>query len=69
MRNLLRSPEVLRDLERRAERVTQAAGPGHRTDSDVGDNRARAAVITATYDARRGQARHKTLLRALDAAR
>lgn len=69
VRALLRSAEVSADLRSRAERVASAAGPGHVVDSDVGTNRARAAVIAASGDARRRQAVDRSLLRALDAAR
>lgn len=69
VRALLRSAEVAADLRSRAERVASAAGPGHVVDSDVGTNRARAAVIADSGDARRRQAVDRSLLRALDAAR
>lgn len=64
---LLRSGEVLADLDRRAEQIAAAAGPGHRVESQIGPNRARAAVITDTTEARRAEATDRTLSRALGA--
>lgn len=66
---LLKSGGVLADLERRARAVAAAAGEGHEASAVVGKNRARASVITATAEARRGEAKDHRLLRALDAAR
>jgi len=69
MRKLLRSPEVLADLERRAEQIAAAAGPGMQASSMVGKNRARASVITATPAAWRAEAAGRALTRSLDAGR
>lgn len=69
VRKLLRSEGVFRDLERRARAVAEVAGPGHRVDASVGRNRARAAVITDTPEARRAEGRDRNLTRALNAAR
>lgn len=69
VRELLRSEAVRRDLERRAQNIAAAAGPGHIVDSQIGRNRARAAVITATFDAMRAEARDRNLTRAIDAGR
>lgn len=69
MRELLRSQSVLADLERRAKDISDAAGPGHRVEAQVGRNRARAAVITDTVDAKLGEAKRRTLTRAVDAGR
>jgi hypothetical protein len=69
MRALLRSPEMLADLERRAARIATAAGPGHEVEGSIGRNRARAAVITATAEARIAEAKRRTLTRAIDAGR
>lgn len=66
---ILRSPAVLADLEARARRIAAAAGPGHKVDSEVGTKRARAAVITETTEARRAEAKARTLTRAIDAGR
>lgn len=60
---------VLHDLETRAERVAEQAGPGMEADTFVGRNRCRASVITATPEAMEAEARDHALTRALDAAR
>jgi hypothetical protein len=69
MRQLLRSPEVLADLKRRAEAIAARAGDGMEASSMVGKNRARASVITATHSARRAEATLRALTRAIDAGR
>lgn len=69
IRALLRSESVRADLERRAENIAEVAGPGHVVDSDIGRNRARAAVITATYEARLAEAQTRNLTRAFSAGR
>lgn len=66
---LLRSPEVLADLKQRAERIAAAAGSGMEVSAMVGQNRARASVITATRSARRAEATSRALTRAIDAGR
>lgn len=68
-RALLRSPEVQRDLKRRADAIARQAGPGHEVDLEVGRNRTRAEVRTATPAARRAEATSRNLSRALDAGR
>lgn len=69
IRQLLRSDEVRRDLERRAQLIATAAGPGHEVDSAVGQNRARASVRTDTIEAMVDEATNRTLTRAFDAGR
>jgi hypothetical protein len=66
---LLKSPEVLHDLEGRAERIANAAGEGFDTHAEVGLHRARAAVVTGTPAAVEANARTHALTRALDAGR
>jgi hypothetical protein len=66
---LLKSPEVRRDLERRARAVAAAAGPGHEVAVETGPTRVRATVTTATTAARLSEARHRTLTRAVEVAR
>ena len=68
-RAILRSPEVLAELRRRADRVATVAGDGMEADGGVGPRRARASVRTATIQARRREAKSKALTRALDAGR
>ena len=69
VRELLRSPEVLRDMRRRAEAIAQRAGDGMEASAMVGAGRARASVITATARAREAEATNRALTRALDAGR
>lgn len=69
IRAMLKAPGVLADLDERARRVANAAGPGMEASSMIGQNRARASVITATREARRAEAEHMALTRAIDAAR
>ena len=69
IRKLLRSEEILVDLEQRAKRVLAAAGPGHIIDSYIGPNRARASVRTVGYAAARREATRHTLTAAVQAAR
>jgi hypothetical protein len=60
---------VQRRLLQAAQRIAAAAGPGMEASVEVGRTRARASVITATYEARRAQATRLALIRALDAGR
>lgn len=69
VRALLRSPEVLHDLEERAHHIAEQAGPGMDVHVEIGEHRARAAVVTATVDAIENNAHNHTLIRALDAGR
>jgi hypothetical protein len=69
IRQLLRSDEVEADLKRRADAVAQAAGDGHAASSAKGSNRARASVVTETFDAIRSESENHTLTAALDAGR
>lgn len=69
IRDLLKSPKVAADLRRRAENIARAAGPGHRVESEIGKNRARAAVITDSIDAMVAEAQNRNLTRAIDAGR
>lgn len=66
---LLRSAEVKAELERRAARIAAAAGAGNEVESGVGRTRARAAVVTETFEAKHSEAKDRTLTRALDAGR
>lgn len=69
VRELLRSDEVKRDLEARAERIAAAAGPDMATEVTVGAQRVRAVVYTATPHAMASEAKHGRLSAALDAGR
>ena len=66
---LLNSEPVRADLQRRAERIAAAAGPGFEVESWKGFDRAHATVRSATPAARRAEAEHRALTRALDAGR
>ena len=67
---LLTSPGLAADLTARAEAVRHAAGSKHHiVDTQSGPNRARAAVITSTYEGMRREATDRNLVRAIDAAR
>lgn len=69
IREILRSDGVKADLSKRAQRVRNAAGPGHAVDVTTGRNRVRASVRTDTIDAMLAQAETKNLTRAMQAAR
>jgi hypothetical protein len=78
----LNSPEIRRmlrgegqyggvadDLNRRARNIAKAAGEGMEVDTEVGPNRVRASVRTATPEAMRREAQDRALTRAIDAGR
>lgn len=69
VRDLLRSSEVKADLQRRADNIAAAAGPGFVADSTTGPNRARASVGTTDIESMRAEAEDRALTRALDAGR
>lgn len=66
---LRRDPGVAADIDRRARRIAAAAGDGYEASPYEGKSRHRASVITATHKARLDNARHNTLLGAMDAGR
>lgn len=71
IRELLRSPSVAADLKRRADNVAAAAGGDgleYHVHSEVGKNRARAAVVTGDARTAAVEARDHRLARAIDAA-
>lgn len=72
-KQLRSEPGVVDDLEARAEAVAAAAGDGYVTGSRQGvarpQGRWRTSVVTGDFDAILDNARHQTLLRALDAGR
>lgn len=72
IRELLRSPQVAADLAVRAQRVAAAASDSsakYNVHSEIGRNRARAAVVTGNIEAMVVEAREHRLARAIDAAR
>jgi hypothetical protein len=64
-----RAPSVKADLAGRAARIAAAAGDGYESSSAEGASRSRASVVTTTYAAIRDNAKHNTLIRAVDAGR
>lgn len=71
IRELLKSPSVAADLKRRAEAVAAAAGGDgleYHVHSEIGKNRARAAVVTGNARTAAVEARDHRLARAIDAA-
>lgn len=59
------SPEALELVEGHADDVASKAGSGYESSAVYGQNRARASVITADFEAILDNARNNTLLRAL----
>lgn len=66
---LLKSPEIQRELDKRASRAAAAAGPGFRSEVSVGRTRAMAMVWPDTPAARARDARDHTLMRVQDQLR
>lgn len=68
---LLRGPEIQRDLAARAQRITSAAGgpPDFEHEAHIGKTRARETVRTATVDGMIAEATNRVLTRAIDAGR
>lgn len=69
IQELLKSSPVQALLIAKAQRIAAAAGPGMEASSRIGKIRARASVITATYQARKAEAVDRALTKALDAGR
>lgn len=69
VRQLLRSPEMRDDLERRARNIANAAGEGFEADSQLGRTRARAMAYTTDAESMRAEASDRALTRAIDAGR
>lgn len=69
-RALRTSPKVLQNLQKRAERIADKAGPGFMAAPvgvTGGRGRGRAAVVAATRNANRKNAKDHTLVKNLDA--
>ena len=70
VRALLKSAEVSKELERRANKVRNAAGSAdHEVEMWTGRNRARATIRTSTYEGRSKEATGRNLSGSLDAGR
>lgn len=68
-RDLLRSREVERDIERRAEAMEAAAGDGFEARTIVGRKRVLGSVRATNWAAYRAESRGHALTRSMDAAR
>lgn len=66
---LLRSHEMQAILNQKGHQIAAAAGPGHRVEEGPTPKRARTAVITDTWHARKAEATSRNLTRAIDAGR
>jgi hypothetical protein len=67
VRQLLKDPGVLAELERRGRAIASAAGEGMEVQSHVGANRVRVTVRTATVDAQLREATQRVLTNAIGA--
>lgn len=64
------SPRVVSDMARRAQRAAQSAGEGYvAATTSAPRNRARAAILAVSPEAKADNARNNTLIRSLDAAK
>lgn len=72
-REILNSPEIQAELLRRAERIREAAngmGSGvYEADVKPGKNRAHAMVKTTDFISMKSNAKHNTLLKAMNAGK
>lgn len=64
VRDLLKDPGLEKHLLAQAERIAARAGTGFKASSMIGRNRARASVITDTFQAMHSEAKHGTLSKA-----
>lgn len=69
VQELLKSPGMQRMVSARAQRIAAAAGPGHAVEPDNSGDRARAAVVTRSYAAKKAEAKDRNLTRAIQAGR
>lgn len=68
-RAILRGRPAAEVVRKRGQNIADAAGPGNEVYVNTGRNRVRAAVVTATDEARKSEATNRTLSRAIDAGR
>lgn len=66
VRKVLRLRSLEAELRRRADKGARAGGDGYIAVSEIGRNRARAAVVAASTYARRDNAEDHTLVRIID---
>lgn len=68
---LLKSPEVMAELQRRGHAIAAAAGgePDFEVETQVGARRGRVVIRTATFAAMKAEATDRVLTAALDAGR
>lgn len=66
---LLKGPGVQRELKKRVDRASAAAGPGYESSVTVGNTRALGKVSAETPQAARDNARNHTLMRVRDQLR
>ena len=69
VRTVLNSAGVRGDLARRARAIAAAAGDGHEVHVGSTGKRARAEVVTVSFDAMRREARDRNLTRAIGSGR
>lgn len=65
VRELLKSQEMMNVCREYAEQVRSRAGDGYEISTYVGTNRVNASVYADTYEARKDNFDHNTLLKAL----
>ena len=69
VRALLKSGAMQAELRSRAQRIAGAAGEGHEVHVGTTGTRARAEVVTKTFEAMRNEAVHRNLTRAMGSGR
>lgn len=62
---LLKSSEMMSICESYAKDIAARCGSGYQTDTHVGQNRVNAMVYADTYEARRDNLKHNTILKAV----
>lgn len=62
---LLKSSEMMSICESHAKNIAARCGSGYQTDTHVGRNRVNAMVYADTYEARRDNLKHNTILKAV----
>ena len=65
VRDLLRSPEMMAICAEHANRALSSLGPGYEVSTFTGKNRVNAEIAAVTYEARKENMEHNTILKAL----